>query len=63
MPKEIELCTPCAEKMKEGYRLQQLPRPANNKVNCGLCGKRRFGATYIATKIVRRRKEDAVSGE
>lgn len=62
MPKEIELCTPCAEKMKEGYRLQQLPRPANNKVTCGLCGKRRFGATYIATKINRRRKEDAVCG-
>lgn len=62
MPKEIELCTPCAEKMKEGYRLQQLLRPANNKVTCGLCGKRRFGAKYIATKIIRRREKDAVCG-
>lgn len=58
MPKEIELCTPCAEKMKDGYRLQQLPRPVNNKITCSMCGKRRFGATYVASKIIRRRKRE-----
>lgn len=58
MPKEIELCHDCMVKMQEGYRLEQLPRPANNKITCGLCGKRRFGATYVATKIIRRRKKE-----
>ena len=58
MPKEIELCYECTQKMQEGYRLQQLPRPANNKITCGLCGRRRFGATYVATKIIRRRKKE-----
>lgn len=58
MPKEIELCHDCMEKMQEGYRLQQLPRPTNNKITCALCGRRRFGATYVATKIIRRRKKE-----
>lgn len=58
MPKQIELCHYCMEKMQEGYRLEQLPRPVNNKITCGLCGKRRFGATYVATKIIRRRKKE-----
>lgn len=58
MPKEIELCYDCTQKMKEGYRLEQLPRPVNNKITCGLCGRRRYGATYVATKIIRRRKKE-----
>lgn len=48
--KQIELCGQCAAKMAEGYKLKQLPRPANNKIFCGLCNRRRYGATYEVTK-------------
>lgn len=48
--KQIELCGQCAAKMADGYKLVQLPRPANNKVLCGLCNRRRYGATYEVTK-------------
>ena len=40
----------CAGKMKYGYKLVQLPRPANNKIFCELCRRRRYGATYEVTK-------------
>ena len=48
--KTIELCGQCAGKMAEGYKLKQLPRPANNKIVCGLCQRKRYGATYEVTK-------------
>lgn len=48
--KQIELCGQCAAKMAEGYRLRQLPRPANQKVFCGLCQRKRYGAVYEAEK-------------
>ena len=48
--KTIDLCGICAGKMAEGYKLVQLPRPANNKVFCGLCQRKRYGATYEVTK-------------
>lgn len=44
--KTIELCGTCAAKMAEGYKLVQLPRPANNKIFCELCQRKRYGATY-----------------
>ena len=44
--KQIDLCGQCAAKMADGYKLVQLPRPANNKIFCGLCGRKRYGATY-----------------
>ena len=46
----IELCGQCAGKMAEGYKLVQLPRPANNKIFCELCQRKRYGATYEVTK-------------
>lgn len=46
IPKQIELCGDCAAKLAEGYKLTQLPRPANNKITCGQCNRRRYGATY-----------------
>ena len=48
--KTIDLCGICAAKMQEGYKLTQLPRPANNKVFCGLCRRKRYGATYQIKK-------------
>ena len=48
--KTIDLCGICAAKMEEGYNLVQLPRPANNKIFCGLCQRRRYGATYKVEK-------------
>ncbi len=46
--KEITLCGVCAAKMMDmdGYKLVRLPRPVNNKVTCGQCGRRRYGGTY-----------------
>ena len=46
----IELCGTCAAKMEESYKLVQLPRPANNKIFCSLCQRRRYGATYKVEK-------------
>ena len=48
--KTIELCGQCAAKMAEGYKMKQLPRAANQKVFCGLCQRKRYGATYEVTK-------------
>lgn len=48
--KQIDLCGACAAKMADGYKLTQLPRPVNNKVTCGLCGRRRYGAAYRLEK-------------
>lgn len=48
--KTIELCGICAGKMAEGYKLKQLPRAVNQKVFCGLCRRKRYGATYEVEK-------------
>lgn len=48
--KTIELCGQCAAKMEAGYKLKQLPRAVNQKVFCGLCQRKRYGATYEVTK-------------
>ena len=48
--KTIDLCGTCAAKMEDGYKLVQLPRPANNKIFCGLCQRKRYGATYEVKK-------------
>ena len=48
--KTIELCGACAAKVQEGYKLTQLPRPVNNKIFCGLCMRKRYGATYQIEK-------------
>ena len=48
--KTIDLCGTCAAKMENGYKLVQLSRPANNKIVCGVCQRKRYGATYEVTK-------------
>lgn len=48
--KTIDLCGTCAAKMEDGYKLVQLPRPVNNKIVCGLCRLKRYGATYEVEK-------------
>ena len=48
--KTVDLCGICAAKMAEGYKLVQLPRAVNQKVFCGLCRRKRYGATYEVTK-------------
>lgn len=49
-PKEIDLCGPCAAKLEDGWKLTKLPKPSNNKVTCGHCGRRRYGGTYRVEK-------------
>lgn len=46
MAKTIDLCTPCAAVIGEGYTLKVIRRSVNNKITCGHCNRRRFGATY-----------------
>ena len=48
--KTIELCGTCAAKIEAEYKLKQLPRPANNKIFCVMCLRKRYGATYEVTK-------------
>lgn len=48
--KTIELCGTCAAKMEDGYKLVQLPRPANHKVFCDLFRRKRYGAAYQVEK-------------
>lgn len=48
--KKIDLFGICAAKMAEGYKLTQLPRPANNKIFCGHCQRKRYGASYQMEK-------------
>lgn len=48
--KVIDLCGECAALMKEGYDVKQLPKPMNNKITCGHCGRRRYGGSYELTK-------------
>ena len=48
--KTIELRGQCAAKMEAGYKLRQLPRAANQKIFCGLCQRKRYGAVYEVTK-------------
>lgn len=49
--KTIDLCGTCAAKMQDGYKLtQQFPRPANNKIFCAMCRRKRYCATYQVEK-------------
>lgn len=49
--KTIDLCGTCAAKMQDSYKLtQQLPRPANNKIFCAMCRRKRYGGTYQIEK-------------
>ena len=48
--KELELCVPCAELLKEGYTVKKLKSGVNKKVTCENCGRRRFGAVYAVEK-------------
>lgn len=46
----MDLCGECAAKMRDGYDVKQLPKPTNNKVTCGHCGRRRYGGSYELSK-------------
>lgn len=48
--KQMELCVPCAEKMREGYTLRTVKIGVNQKVTCAGCGRRRYGAHYEVEK-------------
>lgn len=45
-----ELCGLCSIKVAEHYTLHRLPREANQKITCAICGKRRYGAVYELEK-------------
>lgn len=45
----IELCKPCAVKMRETHVLKVVRREVDMKITCDCCGKRKYGAGYEAT--------------
>lgn len=45
MKRTMKLCGPCAEKMRDGYAVKEIPR-RSEKITCELCGKRRYGLEY-----------------
>ncbi len=50
MNKQHDLCGRCAELLKGGYTLKRIAGGVDNKIVCGQCGRRRYGATYELTK-------------
>lgn len=45
--KQIDLCARCAALLSDGgYSIKMVKRGINNKVTCGHCNRRRYGATY-----------------
>lgn len=49
--KTLDLCGTCAAILQDKFKLtQQLPRPANNKIFCAQCRRKRFGGTYQVEK-------------
>lgn len=43
---KMELCLPCAVKLKAQGQTVKQTGGRNEKVTCGECGRRRFGTTY-----------------
>lgn len=43
---KYDLCGECAAKMEAAYRLKKLERPADNKITCAHCKRRRYGGKY-----------------
>lgn len=49
-PRELDLCRPCAELLREAFTLIPVKKGIDMKVTCSNCNKRRFGATYAVMK-------------
>lgn len=45
---ELNLCVPCAEKLRSVYTLRKVREVVDGKIQCAECGRRRYGATYLA---------------
>ena len=41
----MDICTPCAKQIEHGKK-KLIKRGIDNKITCGVCGRRRYGATY-----------------
>lgn len=50
MTKKMDLCKPCAETLRKNSEIREIGRAIDEKVCCGLCGKRRFGGHYEVGK-------------
>ena len=50
-----DLCGACAAKLGEAYALRKIEQPADNKITCAHCGKRRYCGKYELLP----KKEDA----
>lgn len=45
----IDLCSTCAETIREGYSLKEVKGGVNNRVMCSRCKRRKYGGTYELT--------------
>lgn len=50
-----DLCGACAAKLAEAYELRKVEQPADNKITCAHCRKRRYGAKY---ELMTRKEDD-----
>lgn len=54
---EMDLCRPCAEKMRDIYMLVEIRSGVDNKITCARCEKKRYGSTYEVTSVSYRPSE------
>lgn len=50
---ELPLCVPCREELKrEGRSVELVSHRTDTKVQCGICGNRRYGSVYYVGRAV-----------
>ncbi|MBO4676827.1 MAG: hypothetical protein J5633_04710 [Oscillospiraceae bacterium] len=46
-----DLCRPCMEELKNRKLVMYASGGVNNKVTCAVCGRRRYGCTYLVKSM------------
>lgn len=46
MNEKMDLCVPCAAKLKEKFNVKKVHENVDVKITCAQCRRRRYGATY-----------------
>lgn len=47
---KLDLCYPCSITLQEVYSLKKILEVVDGKITCAECKRRRYGATYEATR-------------
>lgn len=43
---QMNLCGRCSELLRDRYNIRLVDRSINNKIDCDVCKRRRYGGTY-----------------